>query len=101
MELQDFIDANPWLEKCRCAACGVNGLVIYWWDNSPRFTTTEKWITYYKEEKRVNLFMDCCLEVTIYFKNWKSPTKQENEMFAMLYGHPFPWSEEQPFVWED
>lgn len=36
-----------------------------------------------------------------YFRNWKAPTKEENEMFAMLYGHPLPWSEGQPFVWEE
>ena len=104
MKLQEFIDANPWLEKCKNDLHDWRETTpSFWWDGA------EDW-----ESCEVDLFIDTKSwgfnieigDVTKYalhkyFRDWKSPTKQENEMFAMLYGHPLPWSEEQPFVWEE
>jgi hypothetical protein len=36
-----------------------------------------------------------------YFLNWKRPTKEEMGYYELVNGYRLPWSEDEPFIWED
>lgn len=104
MKLQEFINANPWLEKCKNDFHDWwETTPSFWWDGYEYYSSTKNYVNLDLRENLcvIRVISGGQVKVEKHFLNWKAPTKQENEMFAMLYGHPLPWSEEQPFIWEE
>lgn len=109
MNIDRFVELNKsWLDKFEhndykkdSTPGWWNGNPYSWCDENNSYfipDENEGSCAFYHRLANTELYSE---DLVHYFNNWKQPTKEEMDYYELVNGYRLPWSEENPFVWED
>lgn len=118
-QIKLIVEKNPWLLKMDYVDLNPEGALPACWDGDIDYSNpfnlcvvfdchfTVGWVFYSIDVRDGHIGSDgnqiCSdnkpTEIALqHFVDWTRPTQEENDYFAMIYGHRLPWSKEEPFV---